>query len=135
MADSPATGAVKNDADKLRWDLLPWDAVAEVVKVLGHGAKKYADRNWEKGLKFSRIFAAAQRHLTAWFNGETYDDESKLNHLAHAACDVLFLLTFSCRFRSDLDDRPRFWDHIQVFTQLPPNDADLVPRARESGGM
>jgi hypothetical protein len=79
--------------EKLRWDLLPWEEVEQVVKVLTLGASKYADHNW----KFvpenrSRYFAAAMRHLVAWFKGEKLDKESGLNHLAHALCCVLFLL-------------------------------------------
>lgn len=33
---------IKYDQGKLRYDLLPWSAVAEVVKVLGYGAAKYS---------------------------------------------------------------------------------------------
>jgi len=97
----------KHDSGKLRWDLLPWDAAEEVVKILTFGAKKYDDRNWEKGISYSRLFAALQRHLTAWFQYRIErDTESGLHHLAHAACCLMFLLALSIRQRNDLDDRP-----------------------------
>jgi hypothetical protein len=97
---------IKFDDGKLQWDLLPWDGVAEIVKVLQFGAKKYAPHNWEKGIKFSRIFGAVIRHMTAWFLGETNDPETGLNHLAHAGCEILFALTYSVRGMKEFDDRP-----------------------------
>ena len=36
----------KDDLEKLRYDLVPVFAEAEVVKVLSYGAKKYAPGNW-----------------------------------------------------------------------------------------
>jgi len=84
---------IKFDVGKLRWDLLPWDAVGKVVAVLTYGAKKYADNNWQKVEPWrERYFAAAQRHLTAWYLGERIDRESGLHHLAHACCCILFLI-------------------------------------------
>lgn len=99
----------KHDGGKLPWHLLPWDAAGQVVAVLRFGAQKYADRNWEGGIAYSRLFSATQRHLTNWFQGrQDADPETGLSPLAHAACDVLFLLAFTLRDRKDLDDRPGF---------------------------
>jgi hypothetical protein len=83
----------KFDHDKPRWDLLPYDAVGAVVDVLTHGCEKYGPENWRQVEGWQRrYFAAAQRHLVAYFQGDDTDDESGLPHLAHAACCVLFLL-------------------------------------------
>lgn len=83
---------MKHDAGKARWDLLPMGATAAVVDVLTYGARKYAPDNW----RFvpdarTRYYAAAMRHLVAWWRGERRDSESGLPHLAHAACCLLFL--------------------------------------------
>jgi hypothetical protein len=93
----PSTVAVKNDAGKLRYDLVPYDALDEIVAVFNYGAAKYADRNWESGFTFGRPIAAAFRHLSAWARGEEKDPESGLSHLAHAACNILFLIAFQLR--------------------------------------
>lgn len=93
-------------ASKARWDLLPFDAVDEVVKVLTHGAGKYGDRNWEKGMKWSRILAATFRHLVAFARGQRRDPETGLHPLAHAACDILFLLAYELRGLGE-NDLPR----------------------------
>ena len=97
--------AMKYDGEKVRLDLLPADPIIDVGKVLTYGAKKYSERNWERGLAWSRCYGAALRHLLAWHKGETNDPETGLNHLAHAACEILFLLEFS-RTHPELDDRP-----------------------------
>jgi hypothetical protein len=96
----------KFDGIKLPWDLFPWIGAEEIVRVLQFGANKYAPRNWEKGIKYSRIFGAVMRHMIAWFLGETNDKETGLNHLAHAGCEILFVLTYSMRGMDAFDDRP-----------------------------
>lgn len=85
---------VKYDQDKLRYDLISFPALEELCKVYSLGAKKYADRNWEKGIMYSRILAAMLRHITAWVMGETLDKESNLHHLAHAAWCCFTLLHY-----------------------------------------
>ena len=101
------TAGAKNDAAKLPWYLFPWDAAATIVAMLNFGAKKYAERNWEKGIAHSRTFAATIRHLEAWFQRrEDNDPETGLPHLAHAACEVFFALALTLRGRVDCDDRP-----------------------------
>lgn len=82
----------KFDSDKDRWDLLPMAEAGQVVKVITHGARKYAPNNWQSVEDASnRYYAAAMRHLVAWRSGETLDPESKLPHLAHAICSLFFV--------------------------------------------
>lgn len=86
---------VKADNDKLDWSLLPAKEVEDVVRVLQHGAKKYAADNWKKVPDArKRYFNAAMRHLWAWWGGEKFDEESGLPHLSHAICCFLFCLWF-----------------------------------------
>lgn len=104
--DDLVVGGVKKDAGKLRWSLLPYDALEKVVEVLMFGAQKYDDRNWEKGMDWSRLFDADMRHTVDWWQrGETVAPDSQINHLAHKACDALFLLAYELR-KVGKDDRP-----------------------------
>jgi len=97
---------LKYDAGKSRWDLLPFDSLEEVAKVLTAGAAKYSSRNWEKGINYSRLFASTLRHLSAFWQGEAINKEDfGLHHLAHAACCVLMLLHFELNDYSEFDDR------------------------------
>lgn len=101
---SDAEPATKHDDGKPRADLLPPDALLEVAKVLDYGARKYAPRNWEKGLAWGRLSGALLRHLWAWMRGEERDLESGLPHLAHMACCALMLLALTLRGVGE-DDR------------------------------
>jgi hypothetical protein len=94
--EGECTHGRKDDTGKDRWDLLPWDATRAIVRVLTRGAEKYAPDNWKKVPDArNRYFAAAQRHMTAWWEGEELDPETGESHLAHAGCCILFLLALS----------------------------------------
>ena len=95
----------KDDLDKDPWDLAPWDAFREIVRVMAFGARKYGRGNWEHGMAWSRLYAATMRHLTAWWRGEDKDAETGLPHLAHAGCCVCFLIAYGIRSVGN-DDRP-----------------------------
>jgi hypothetical protein len=79
---------------KRKWGLLSFKALAELVKVLEFGAKKYDSWNWSKGLSFTETFESMQRHLVAWYNGEDNDPETGLSHMAHVFCNAMFLMHF-----------------------------------------
>ncbi len=97
VLENSVVEGVKLDAGKPRADLLPADALLEVAAVLDYGAKKYAARNWEKGMAWGRLSGALLRHLFAWMGGEERDPESGLRHLAHAACCALMLQALTLR--------------------------------------
>ena len=83
----------KNDHKKTRWDLVPWDALNEVVEVLTFGAEKYGEDNWRTLPDYRRrYFSAAMRHMISWWWTTPTDPESGKSHLAHAICNLLFLL-------------------------------------------
>ena len=86
---------LKFDSGKLRYSLIPPAALAALAKVLTFGAEKYAPNSWqtvENGEE--RYLDALMRHIEAYRSGESIDPESGLSHLAHAACNVAFLLHF-----------------------------------------
>lgn len=86
---------LKLDKGKARWDLLPFEEVEDVVDILTFGAEKYAPNNWQKvDNAKSRYLAATFRHLVSWIKGDKTDKESGKSHLAHACCNILFLMWF-----------------------------------------
>jgi len=96
---------VKFDGDKaMRPELISSEMIEQLSLVLAYGAKKYEDRNWEKGMKWSRPFGALMRHMWAWWRGEHYDPETGFSHLSHAACCLMFLVTYEYR-QVGTDDR------------------------------
>ena len=95
--------ALKFDNGKLPMDLLDPEWMEGVAQVLQFGAQKYAAHNWRKGMEWSRLYAAIQRHLNAFAKGWEYDDETGLSHLLHASCGLMFLYEMQ-RYRRDLND-------------------------------
>ncbi len=83
---------VKDFKHKLRWSLLPMEALEGCVRVLMYGAMtKYTPNNW-KHVEPQGVYAdAIQRHLNAYIQGEEFDKESGESHLSHILCDTLFL--------------------------------------------
>ena len=90
---------------KNRLDLVPISLIRSVGEVLTKGAAKYDDRNWEKGMLYTVVYASLLRHLTDWFDGDNIDSESGLHHMAHVACNAAFLIEYA-NTCPELDDRP-----------------------------
>lgn len=88
--------ALRYDTGKTNWSLMPFEAIEEINKVLEFGAGKYAEWNFSEngGMKWSRIINSCLRHIFSWMRGEDNDKESGLPHLAHAGCNILFLLYY-----------------------------------------
>lgn len=102
-ASDIATG-VKQDAEKIRVELLEPSWLEEVGRVLTFGANKYTDNNWRGGMPYTRLLGALLRHTFAIMRGEDYDPESGLTHVGHASCCLMFLF-WMMRNRPDLDNR------------------------------
>lgn len=93
--DNATKVGTKFDAGKRRWDPLPIDAVGKIVDIITFGAKKYEPNNWKRLQNHEdRYFAALMRHLERWRSGEKIDPETGMSHLAHAGCNLVFLLWF-----------------------------------------
>ncbi|HET9285762.1 MAG TPA: dATP/dGTP diphosphohydrolase domain-containing protein [Candidatus Angelobacter sp.] len=122
IADHKAVGlkpleGAKWDSDKVRIELFPGDALFAISQVLTFGAKKYASRNWEKGISWGRVFGATMRHAWAWWQGKLpthksflfgdLDEETKMSHLWHLGCCVVFLIAYEMRGMTQFDDRPK----------------------------
>lgn len=78
------TGAVRDIQEgKGRYDLLSPIFMKRLAQHTENGAKKYGDRNWEKGIPVSRYLDSAIRHLFAYIEGNRDED-----HLAAVAWNV-----------------------------------------------
>jgi hypothetical protein len=112
-APAPTTG-MKFDKGKLLFSALTRGLalpLRAVVAVLTYGAQKYAEDSWQDVPNGKRRYEnALDRHLNAWKAGEEYDQESGLHHLAHVACNVLFVLWFVIKDTADQDDHFTFND-------------------------
>lgn len=79
------TGSVRDSREgKGRFDLLPPRALKRLAVHFERGARKYGDRNWEKGQPLQRFIDSTMRHLTCWQAGRRDED-----HLIAAAWNLL----------------------------------------------
>lgn len=97
----------KNDQNKPMMSLIPPYAKEELAKAMTYGYKKYGQYNWMGGLTVTRYLSAAERHMTAYLQGEDLDAESGNNHLGHAMASLAMAFE-TAKFRPDLDDRPNY---------------------------
>lgn len=75
------TGSRRDTRDgKGRYDLISPVFLRRFARHLENGARKYGDRNWERGQPLARYFDSAIRHAYAWLEGQRDED-----HLAAAA--------------------------------------------------
>lgn len=98
------TGARRDMAsDKERPDLVSPFALRRVGRWLGMGAKKYGERNWEKGMPFSVFFASLMRHTLKYAMGWRDED-----HLAAIIFNAQAIIHFEETGRTELDDMPHY---------------------------
>ena len=92
----------KYDGGKLEYGLVPPLALKSLAEVLTFGAQKYDRDNWQKVPDSKRrYFDAMQRHTWAWKEGEIFDPESGLHHLAHAMCCLMFLYEHDVKYSKE----------------------------------
>lgn len=108
MAVNAKTGASKQK--KLaQFDLIPARVLTQLAELYGKGASEgfYAPRNWEGGYEWSLSFAAAQRHMWQFWEGEDNDPATGLPHVVHAAWHCFAMAHFMNNpdKYSEMDDR------------------------------
>lgn len=101
---TPIPTGRKDDDGKLRFDLIPPEALNYLAAGLTTGAHDYDARNWENGFEWNRAYAALQRHLNAWQALERFDVKTGLPHLALAMCELSFLCAFENRGHNRFQD-------------------------------
>lgn len=123
----PKTGGAKGQKDE-RFDLMPFEALEELARVYGIGARKYDDDNWRRGYRYRLSAGALMRHVSRWMQREDRDPETGCHHLAHAAWHCLTLITFQM-LGLGTDDRARHATPppASVDTSAPTEAAELSP--------
>lgn len=86
---------------------IPLEAVAAAAASFEYGAKKYADRNWEKGLPWQQMIDSLKRHVEDFERGRDFDDGEDGSDL-HQVCMIMasaMMLTASVIRNIGEDDR------------------------------
>jgi hypothetical protein len=80
--------------------------------VFTSGAKKYADRNWEKGMDWTKgVLGSLERHLADWKSGKDIDPEDGKLLISKVAWGALALTEFYMRYPEG-DTRPQPWQNM-----------------------
>jgi len=88
--------------EKPRMDLLPFESLEAVARVLTKGIKDHGEEDWKKVDNAQAHFTGALlRHLTAYRKGRKFDAKSRESHLAHVAANALFLVWFEESGKAD----------------------------------
>lgn len=101
------SGCVRDTAEnKSRPDLISPYFMMRVGVHLEKGARKYDERNWEKGMSISRCIASLERHLQQYKLGQTDED-----HLAAIGCNNMFIIHYEelikrGKLPAELNDMP-----------------------------
>ena len=91
---------------KVPVNLVPPSAKHFLAEAFADGAGKYGPYNWrDKTVSASIYYAAAQRHMDAWWDGEDLSHDAKVHHLAHAMACMAIVLDAMTVGRLN-DDRP-----------------------------
>jgi len=88
---------------KGRPDLISPFAILRLAKWYELGANKYGDRNWEKGMPYSRYMAAMFRHMIAFMMGKNDED-----HLSAVAWNAFAIMHHQELNETQWDDIPKY---------------------------
>lgn len=97
MPGTQKTGEKKDEGKLARYDLIPPQTIWALAELYGRGARKYADRNWEGGIEYGRVYAALMRHLELWRMGEDYDPDNGQHHLDSVIWNAVALREYEAR--------------------------------------
>lgn len=105
------SGAVRDmSSGKGRYDLISPLFLKRLAKHFENGAKKYGDRNWEKGIPLSSYLDSAMRHLSNYLEGLRDED-----HLAAAAWNISCLIHMEEMIERELI--PKELDNLPNYTK------------------
>ena len=99
------------------YHLIPQDVLWRLAEHYGRGARKYDERNWERGYPWSSSAAALQRHFASFWNGDDIDHDPSLyvegeehtsRHIDAVVWHAVCLSAFDLR-HIGTDDRPKIW--------------------------
>lgn len=99
-----SVAGIKDDAHKIKMELIDAYGIEELGKVLTFGAQKYAEENWRKGISVKRLIGSSCRHLIRIALGEDIDPETGLQHAHHLMCNAMFI-GWMLKYNRQWDDR------------------------------
>ena len=120
---------------------VPPTAIMMLGAAMKHGAEKYGPFNYrEESISMSVYYDAMWRHLMSWWDGEDFDTDSGLHHLAHVMAGAAIVMD-TLELHMIEDDRPpsgSFARMVREFleqSRAAPAAADPAPEPLEDDGF
>ena len=94
-------------ATGVRWDLIPFESLEEVSKILAYGADKYSPNNWHN-LDFDSEQSPINHGIRHFSKAKTYPPGSpeRIRQLAKAATNALFQLWHEVNLKRNGNEGP-----------------------------
>ena len=83
-----SSGAARSHITE-RYDLLPTAGVRRAAEAMGHGAERFGEHNWMKGMPIGHVLNHALAHIFNHLQGDRTDD-----HLGHAVANLMMACHF-----------------------------------------
>lgn len=110
------TGSMRDTQDnKGRYDLIPSSVLKRLAQHYENGARKYAERNWEKGQPLHQYYNSALRHLEAIKDADISED-----HFAAAIWNVAAMIHHIDAML--VDDLPESLDSFGIVKAIKEHD-------------
>ena len=132
------TGAVRDmAAGKGRYDLVPYDPLRRLALIYEHGAVKYGEHNWQKGIPVSSFIDSAMRHLQKFAADMTDED-----HPAQAVWNIFAAMWTLDQIKqgklsADLDNRAYKVPVVSIPTvwiSEPQEGTEFITTTTQDGG-
>lgn len=131
IGDGADGGGQRLNKGKIRMELTPSEWEWALADVTTQGSKKYAERNWELGMKWSTMIGCMKRHIAKFQAGERYDGPefnlekgtTGCHHLAMVAWNALALMTYDLREIGENDLAEG--EQLDLFDRVNASTSDL----------
>jgi hypothetical protein len=105
---------------------VPLGPLFELAAGMTEGAIKYGRHNYRAiGVRSSIYFDAAIRHLFAWWEGEDFDPDSRIHHLAKAMCCLVIVRDAQMNGKC-VDDRPPKTEVTNLFIKKMSEHVEML---------
>ena len=107
-----AGGAMREPStNKGAYELISPFALERIAVWYELGARKYACRNWEKGIPFGRLIQSGLRHMIRWMKGDRSED-----HLAAVCWNVMAMMHF------EETGQAQEWNNYPAYRKAEPHE-------------
>jgi hypothetical protein len=99
---------------KLRYDLIPPEALEALATICSDGAISHGEDNWLKGMPHRTTYASLMRHVQSWWAGVDIDPTSNRSHSWHIFWNAMVMVVMEARLKAgderfnqaEIDNRP-----------------------------